>query len=161
MAKKTNAMRILDGKKIAYRVLEYMVDEDKLDAVHVAAEVGLPAGQVFKTLVGRGDKTGVLLACLPGDGELDLKLLAKASGNKRVELVALKEVLPLTGYVRGGVSPLGGKKDYPLFVDSQAGKWESISLSAGLRGLQIVVAPSDLLKALATASLCDICQLGD
>lgn len=107
---KTNAARRLDELKIAYRLMEYTVDEEHLDAVHVAAEVGMPAAQVFKTLVVRGDKTGVIFACIPGDGELDLKALAKASGNKRAELVPLKEVLPLTGYIRGGCSPLGLKE---------------------------------------------------
>ena len=130
--KKTNAARRLDELKIAYRLMEYTVDEEHLDAVHVAAEVGMPAAQVFKTLVVRGDKTGVIFACIPGDGELDLKALAKASGNKRAELVPLKEVLPLTGYIRGGCSPLGAKK---------------IAVSAGVRGMQIVAAPADLQQA--------------
>ena len=104
--KKTNASRILDNMKIAYRLLEYEVDENNLDAVHVANSVGMPSAQVFKTLCVQGDKTGVIFACIPGNHELDLKALAKISGNKRAELVALKDVLPLTGYIRGGVSPL-------------------------------------------------------
>lgn len=103
--KKTNAARRLDELKIEYRIMEYPVDEEHLDAVHVAAEVGMPASQVFKTLVVRGDKNGIMFAVIPGDGELDLKALARASGNKRAELVHLKEVLPLTGYIRGGCSP--------------------------------------------------------
>lgn len=111
--KKTNAARILDEKKIEYTLIEYAVDEEHLDAVHVAQEVGLPPEQVFKTLVVRGDKTGPVFAVIPGNGELDLKALAKASGNKRAEMVHLKEVLPLTGYIRGGCSPLGAKKNYP------------------------------------------------
>ncbi len=105
--KKTNAARILDDLKINYRLMEYEVDEEHLDAVHVAASVGMPAEQVFKTLVVRGDKNGVMFAVIPGNGELDLKALAKVSGNKRAELVPLKEVLPLTGYISGGCSPLG------------------------------------------------------
>ncbi len=145
--KKTNASRILDNMKIAYRLLEYEVDENNLDAVHVANSVGMPCSQVFKTLCVNGDKTGVVFACIPGDHELDLKALAKISGNKRTELVALKEVLPLTGYIRGGVSPLGAKKPYPVFLDVTASNWEEISISAGQRGLQIILAPSALQAA--------------
>lgn len=145
--KKTNASRILDNMKIAYRLLEYEVDENNLDAVHVANSVGMPCSQVFKTLCVHGDKTGVIFACIPGDHELDLKALAKISGNKRAELVALKDVLPLTGYIRGGVSPLGAKKTYPVFLDATASSWEEISISAGQRGLQIILAPSDFQTA--------------
>lgn len=145
--KKTNAARRLDELKIAYRLMEYTVDEEHLDAVHVAAEVGMPAAQVFKTLVVRGDKTGVIFACIPGDGELDLKALAKASGNKRAELVPLKEVLPLTGYIRGGCSPLGAKKNYPVYMDASSNSWDEIAVSAGVRGMQIVAAPADLQQA--------------
>ena len=145
--KKTNASRILDNMKIAYRLLEYEVDENNLDAVHVANTVGMPSSQVFKTLCVNGDKTGVVFACIPGDHELDLKALAKISGNKRAELVSLKEVLPLTGYIRGGVSPLGAKKAYPVFLDVTASNWEEIAISAGQRGLQIILAPSNLQAA--------------
>ena len=145
--KKTNASRILDNMKIVYRLLEYEVDENNLDAVHVANSVGMRCSQVFKTLCVNGDKTGVVFACIPGDHELDLKALAKISGNKRTELVALKEVLPLTGYIRGGVSPLGAKKPYPVFLDVTASNWEEISISAGQRGLQIILAPSALQAA--------------
>ena len=145
--KKTNASRILDNMKIAYRLLEYEVDENNLDAVHVANSVGMPSAQVFKTLCVQGDKTGVIFACIPGNHELDLKSLAKISGNKRAELVALKDVLPLTGYIRGGVSPLGAKKAYPVFLDLTANNWEEISISAGQRELQIILAPADLQSA--------------
>ena len=145
--KKTNAARILDEKKIEYKLIEYKVDEEHLDAVHVAAEVGLPAAQVFKTLVVRGDKTGPVFAVIPGDGELDLKALAKVSGNKRAELVHLKEVLPLTGYIRGGCSPLGAKKNYPVYLDESCILWEQIAISAGQRGLQIFLKPDDLVAA--------------
>lgn len=158
MSKKTNAMRFLDSKKISYKVREYKVDEDNLDAIHVAQQINLPAQQVFKTLVVRGDKTGVMLACIPGDSELDLKLLAKASNNKSVSMVALKDVLPLTGYIRGGVSPLGAKKNYPLYLDITAEKWTEITISAGLRGYQIVIAPNDLLKSLQQTFLVSICM---
>lgn len=158
MSKKTNAMRFLDSKKISYKVREYKVDEDNLDAIHVAQQINLPAQQVFKTLVVRGDKTGVMLACIPGDSELDLKLLAKASNNKSISMVALKDVLPLTGYIRGGVSPLRAKKNYPLYLDITAEKWTEITISAGLRGYQIVIAPNDLLKSLQQTFLVSICM---
>ncbi len=145
--KKTNAARILDDLKINYRLMEYEVDEEHLDAVHVANSVGMPAEQVFKTLVVRGDKNGVMFAVIPGNGELDLKALAKVSGNKRAELVALKEVLPLTGYIRGGCSPLGAKKNYPVFMDETCVLWDEIAISAGQRGMQIILNPEDLEKA--------------
>ena len=144
---KTNAARILDGLGIAYELKEYPVDPNDLGAVHVAEMVGMPVEQVFKTLVARGDKTGVLMACIPGDGELDLKELAAVSGNKRVEMVHLNEVLGLTGYVRGGCSPLGAKKTYPVYLDVSAEKQSTISISAGKRGEQIVLAPADLIRA--------------
>ena len=145
--KKTNAARKLDELKIEYKLIEYAVDEEHLDAIHVAQEVGMPASQVFKTLCVRGYKNGVMFAVIPGDGELDLKALAKASGNKRAELVALKEVLPLTGYIRGGCSPLGAKKNYPVYMDATSNNWPEIAISAGQRGMQIVAAPQDLQRA--------------
>ncbi len=144
---KTNAVRLLDREGIRYELREYQVNESDLSAPHVAAAIGLPPEQVFKTLVVRGDRTGVLLASIPGNMELDLKALAAASGNKRVELVALKEVLGLTGYVRGGVSPLGAKKAYRLYVDETADLWDVIAVSAGVRGMQMLLAPADLVKA--------------
>ena len=145
--KKTNAARKLDELKIEYKLVEYPVDEEHLDAIHVAQEVGMPPAQVFKTLCVRDDKNGVMFAVIPGDGELDLKALAKVSGNKRAELVALKEVLPLTGYIRGGCSPLGAKKNYPVYMDASSNNWPEIAISAGQRGMQIVAAPADLQKA--------------
>ena len=145
--KKTNAARKLDELKIEYKIVEYPVDEEHLDAIHVAQEVGMPPAQVFKTLCVRGDKNGVMFAVIPGDGELDLKALAKVSGNKRAELVALKEVLPLTGYIRGGCSPLGAKKNYPVYMDASCNNWPEIAISAGHRGMQLVVAPADLQRA--------------
>ena len=144
---KTNAARSLDGLGIVYELKEYPVDPNDLGAVHIAEMVGMPVEQVFKTLVARGDKTGVLMACIPGDGELDLKELAAVSGNKRVEMVHLNEVLGLTGYVRGGCSPLGAKKTYPVYLDVSAEKQSTISISAGKRGEQIVLAPADLIRA--------------
>ena len=145
--KKTNAARKLDDLKIDYQLMEYAVDEEHLDAVHAAASIGMPADQIFKTLVVRGDKHGVMFAVIPGDGELDLKELAKVSGNKRAELVPLKEVLPLTGYIRGGCSPLGAKKAYPVFMDASSNNWEKIAISAGQRGMQILASPQDLQRA--------------
>jgi Cys-tRNA(Pro)/Cys-tRNA(Cys) deacylase len=147
MAAKTNAARLLDSAGIHYELREYAVDESDLSAPHVAEAIGLPPEQVFKTLVVRGDRTGVLLACIPGSSELNLKALAAASGNKKVELVAVKEVLGLTGYIRGGVSPLGAKKPYPLYLDETAELWDVISVSAGQRGLQMLLAPDDLARA--------------
>lgn len=153
--KKTNAARILDGLKIKYELKEYKVDLDDLSAVNVAGKVGMPVEQVFKTLVARGDKTGVLMACIPGNGELNLKALAAVSGNKKVEMVHLKEVQGLTGYVRGGCSPLGAKKDYPVYIDESANNWPIIAISAGKRGEQIMLAPADLVQAVK-GTLCSI-----
>ena len=145
--KKTNAARILDGLNIRYELKEYEVDLNDLSATHVAKKVGMPLDMVFKTLVARGDKNGVLMACIPGGGELNLKNLAAVSGNKKVEMVHLKEVQGLTGYIRGGVSPLGAKKAYPVYLDKSMDSLELIAISAGIRGGQILLAPQDLQKA--------------
>ncbi len=145
--KKTNAARILDRLKISYELKEYPVDLDDLSAVNVAQKVGMPVEMVFKTLVVRGDKTGVLMACIPGNAELHLKQLAAVSGNKKVEMVHLREVLGLTGYVRGGCSPLGAKKEYPVYLDKSSEDCEVIAISAGIRGQQILLAPTDLVMA--------------
>ena len=146
--KKTNAARFLDKLDIKYETREYEVDEDDLGAETVAGKIGLPLEQVFKTLVVKGDKTGVFLACIPGGEELDLKAAAAASGNKRAELVPLKEVLPLTGYIRGGVSPIGTKKPYPVYIDESACLFPFISISAGIRGCQLLLSPGDLIRVL-------------
>ena len=146
--KKTNAARFLDNLEMDYKLCEYEVDESDLTAESVAGKVHLPLEQVFKTLVARGDRTGVLLACIPGGLELDLKTLAEISGNKKVEMVSLKEVLPLTGYIRGGVSPIGTKKRYPVFLDERAMTFPFISISAGVRGCQIFIEPGNLVKIL-------------
>lgn len=151
MATKTIAARMLDQQKIAYELRAYEVNEDELDAVTVARKVNMPPEATFKTLVARGDKTGVVMACIPGNAELDLKKFASATGNKRVELVAVKEIQSLTGYIRGGVSPLGSKKKYPLYLDQSAFTHERISVSAGQRGLQMILAPQDLQQATAAA----------
>jgi len=144
---KTNAARILDGLGIAYELRDYEVDPDDLAAETVARKVGLPPEQVWKTLVARGDRTGVLLAVVPGDAELDLKALARLTGDRKADTVALKEVQPLTGYVRGGVTALACKKDYPVFVDELIELYDRVAVSAGVRGTQIVLAPADYLRA--------------
>ncbi|PTL80406.1 Cys-tRNA(Pro) deacylase [Vitiosangium sp. GDMCC 1.1324] len=143
---KTNAARLLDSLGIRYELRDYEVDPEDLSAETVAAKVGLPAEQVFKTLVARGDRTGVLMAVVPGNGELDLKALARLSGDRKVDTVPLKELQPLTGYIRGGVTAIGGKKTYPVFVDETLELFDVVAVSAGVRGTQIVLAPADYLK---------------
>src|ERR1700736_4145523 len=144
---KTNAIRLLDGLKIFYEIREYDVDPDDLSAESVAAKIGMPPEQVFKTLVVKGDRTGVWLAGAPGDSELDLKALAKLSGDRKMELAPLKEVHPLTGYIRGGVTALACKKEYPVYVDETAQLFDVISISAGMRGLQVLLIPDDYIRA--------------
>lgn len=144
---KTNAARILDSLGIAYELREYEVDESDLSATSVAQKVGLPPEQVWKTLVARGDRHGVCFAVVAADAELDLKALARATGDRRVDTVPLKEVQPLTGYVRGGVSVLGARKAYPVVVDERVRDYPRIAVSAGVRGTQIVLAPDDYLRA--------------
>lgn len=144
--KKTNAARILDQHKIAYELFEYEVDENNLGAEVVAAKIGQPIEKVYKSLVLTGDKTGVIIAIIPGAMEIDLKNLASLSGNKKCQMVPLKEVLSLTGYIRGGVSPIGMKKNYPTFIDSSCISYERIFVSAGVRGLQLHISPIDLIK---------------
>lgn len=144
---KTNAARALDRLGIAHEIREYEVDPEDLSAEKVAAGIGMPLGQVFKTLVVRGDRRGVLLAVLAGGDELDLKALARLSGDRRVELVPLKDVQPLSGYLRGGVTVLACKKSYPVFADRQIALHEKIAVSAGVRGAQLVLAPHDYLRA--------------
>lgn len=140
---KTNAARLLDTLNIRYELRTYPVDPEDLSAMRVADKVGLPAGQLFKTLVCRGDRTGVCLAVVPGDRELDLKALARVRGDRRSETVSLKEVQPLTGYVRGGVTALAAKREYPVVLDASAFGWPVISVSAGIRGAQLLLAPED------------------
>jgi len=144
---KTNAARLLDAQGISYEVREYEVDPDDLMAESVAKKVGLPAEQVFKTLVARGDKNGVCFAVVPGDQHLDLKALAHLTGDKKIDTVPLKEVQPLTGYVRGGVTALAAKKNYPVFADETIELFDVISVSAGIRGAQLILAPEDYLRA--------------
>lgn len=145
-ASKTNAVRLLDREGVAYELREYEVDPDDLAAETVALKVGMPPEQVFKTLVCRGDKQGVCLAVIPGNCELDLKALARVTGDKKADTVPLREVEPLTGYIRGGVTALACKKNYPVFLDETAELFDVICLSAGMRGLQVVLAPRDYLR---------------
>ena len=144
---KTNAVRLLEEMGVAHELCAYEVDPDDLTAQTVAAKVGLPAGQVFKTLVARGDRHGVCFAVVPGNCRLDLKALAKLTGDRKVETVPLKEVQPLTGYVRGGVTVPGAKKAYPVYVDERIELFEVVSVSAGVRGLQILLAPAVYVRA--------------
>jgi Cys-tRNA(Pro)/Cys-tRNA(Cys) deacylase len=144
---KTNAARLLDQLGIRYELREYEVDPDDLAAETVAAKIGLPPEQVFKTLVARGDRHGVVLAVIPGDQELDLKALAAAAEERKIQLVPVKELQFLTGYIRGGVTALGGKRDFPVFVDETIELFDVISISAGTRGIQILLSPADYLRA--------------
>src|SRR6516225_3760068 len=144
---KTNAIRTLDSLGIRYELRDYEVDPEALDAETVAHKIGLPPEQVFKTLVARGDRQGVCFAVVPGNARLNLKSLAKLTGDRKIETVPLKEVQSLTGYVRGGVTVLGAKKAYPVYVDETIELFEVVSISAGLRGLQILPAPAEYLRA--------------
>jgi Cys-tRNA(Pro)/Cys-tRNA(Cys) deacylase len=144
---KTNAARLLDQMGIAYELRDYAVDPDDLSAENVAHKIGLPEEQVFKTLVARGDRNGVCMAVIPANTELDLKALATATGNKKIDLVSLKEVQPLTGYIRGGVTALGGRKDYPVVADETIELFDLIAVSAGVRGTQMALRPQDYLQA--------------
>ncbi|HUI81461.1 MAG TPA: Cys-tRNA(Pro) deacylase [Bryobacteraceae bacterium] len=144
---KTNALRLLDKLGIRYEVREYEVDPAALDAESVARKIGLPPEQVFKTLVARGDRNGVCLAVVPADRELDEKALARLTGDRKTEVVPLREVQPLTGYIRGGVTALAGKRNYPVLVDETVELFDVIAVSAGVRGMQIVLTPRDYLAA--------------
>jgi Cys-tRNA(Pro)/Cys-tRNA(Cys) deacylase len=144
---KTNAARILDGLGIRYELRTYDVDPDDLSATTVARKIGMPPEQVWKTLVARGDRHGVCLAVVPGNAQLDLKAMARLTGDRKVDTVPLKEVQPLTGYVRGGVTALGAKRAYPVYADETVALFDVISISAGVRGTQILVSPDDYLRA--------------
>ena len=142
---KTNAARLLDRAKIAYELIPYTVDEDNLAATHVAEELGEDIATVFKTLILRGDRTGHFVCVIPGDKEVDLKAAARVSGNKKADLIPMKELLPTTGYIRGGCSPIGMKRPFPTFIHATCLDYERIYISAGVRGLQIAIAPADLI----------------
>ncbi len=152
---KTNAARILDRLKVTYELVPYEVDESNLSAIHVAEQLGQPLEQVFKTILLRGDKSGVFVCVIPGAEEVNLKLAAKVSANKNAETVAMKELLPLTGYIRGGCSPLGMKRPYPIFLHQSALQYPFIYISAGQRGLQLKLSPKDLQHAV-TATVCEL-----
>jgi Cys-tRNA(Pro)/Cys-tRNA(Cys) deacylase len=143
---KTNAMRRLDAAKIKYEVCEYEVDENNLAGTHIAEQIGLPFETVFKTIVTKGDKTGYLVFCVPCDKEIDLKKAAAATGNKKVEPLHVKDLLGLTGYIRGGCSPIGMKKKFPTYFDSSVKKCEKITISAGVRGAQLLLDTQALMK---------------
>lgn len=142
---KTNAVRLLDNAKIAYELIPYTVDPENLAADHVAEELGEDINQVYKTLVLRGDKTGHIVCVIPGNCEVDLKKAAKISGNKKVEMIPMKELLPTTGYIRGGCTPIGMKKQFPTYIQEDCILFDHIFISAGQRGLQIQINPSDLI----------------
>ena len=154
---KTNAARLLDKAGLKYALIPYEVDENDLAAGHVAESLGEPVERVFKTLVLHGDKSGYLVCVVPGDMEVNLKSLAKASGNKKVEMIPMKDLLGVTGYIRGGCSPIGMKKKFPTFIHETALSFETIFISAGVRGLQIEIAPADLISytGAMTGSLAD------
>lgn len=145
---KTNAARLLDQMGIHYELREYEVNPDDLAAETVAAKIGLPPEQVFKTLVARGERNGISVAVIPGDQELNLKALAAVAGERKIQLVPVKELQALTGYIRGGVTALAAKHDFPVFVDETIELFDVVSISAGVRGLQILIAPADYLRAI-------------
>ena len=155
MKTKTNAMRRLDAAKIPYEVFEYAVDENDLSGKHIADEIGLAHEMVFKTLVAKGDKTGPVVFCMPVDLEIDLKKAARVTGNKKIEMIHVKDLLALTGYIRGGVSPIGMKKNFPTYVDESALQFEQITVSSGTRGAQLLLNRAALLQFIQaqTASL--------
>ena len=152
---KTNVARLMDKAKIAYELIPYEVDESDLSAHHIVAQLGENIEQVFKTLVLHGDKTGHFVCVIPGGDEVDLKMAAKVSGNKKCDLIPMKELLPLTGYIRGGCSPVGMKKKYPTHMDETAQLWDEIAVSAGARGHQMVL-PPEALARLVDAEFVDI-----
>ena len=152
---KTNTARLLDRAKIKYELVPYTVDEDNLAATHVAEELGEDIATVFKTLVLRGDRTGHFVCVIPGDKEVDLKAAAKVSGNKKADLIPMKELLPTTGYIRGGCTPIGMKKPFPTFIHSTCLNYDTIYISAGVRGLQIAINPQDLIDFIS-ASVTDL-----
>lgn len=157
MPHKTNAARLLDQLGIHYELREYKVDPDELAAETVAAKIGMPPEQVFKTLVARGERNGVVMAVIPGDQELNLKALAESAGERKIQLVPVKELQSLTGYIRGGVTALAAKRDFPVFADETIELFDVISISAGIRGQQILIAPADYLHA-TKARLADLSQ---
>ena len=157
---KTNAARLLDRAKIAYELVPYRVDEEHLAATHVAEQLGEDIATVFKTLVLKGDRTGYFVCVVPGDHEVDLKAAAKISANKKADLIPMKELLPVTGYIRGGCSPIGMKKAFPTYIHASASEHPFIYISAGVRGLQLKLAPADL-AAYVRAAFAEISRRGE
>jgi Cys-tRNA(Pro)/Cys-tRNA(Cys) deacylase len=155
VTQKTNAARFLDQIGIRYELRQYEVDPGDLAAETVAVKIGLPPGQLFKTLVAQGDRHGICMAVIPGDTELDLRALAAASGNRKIQLVPVKDLQKLTGYIRGGVTAIAAKKAYPVYADKSIERFDLISISAGTRGLQILLSPADYLRV-AKATLASI-----
>ena len=152
---KTNVARLLDKAKVPYQLVPYEVDENDLSAIHIAEQLGENVEQVFKTLILHGDKSGYFVCVIPGAGEVDLKKAAKVSGNKKCEMIPVKELLPLTGYIRGGCSPIGMKKHFPTYIHFSAEQFDNIYISAGQRGLQVLLAPADLVRE-TNASFADL-----
>ena len=152
---KTNAMRMLDKAKIKYEPMEYVVDENDLSGVSIARQIGLDCSMVFKTLVAKGDKTGPIVMCIPVDKEIDLKKAAKVSGNKSVEMIHVKDLLGLTGYVRGGCSPIGMKKQFPTYIEQSCENFEKITVSAGIKGCQLLVDRAKLVE-FTRATVCTL-----
>lgn len=154
---KTNVMRLIEQAGIPYRCSQYEYDENDLNGMHAAAAIGMPPEQVFKTLVAKGDKRGILVFCIPVCCTLDLKKAAKAAGDKKVELIPMKDLLGLTGYIRGGCSPIGMKKSYPTFIDETSELSDEIAVSAGVRGTQIILSPEDLISYVDMI-ICDLTE---
>lgn len=154
---KTNAARLCDKAKVEYKLIPYEVDESDLSAIHVAEQLGEPVEQVFKTLVLKGDKSGYFVCIIPGAEELDLKLAAKISGNKSCDMIPMKDLLSITGYIRGACSPIGMKKSFPTYLDKSCENFQSIYVSAGMRGLQLCISPDDLIQ-LAGIQVTEIVQ---
>ena len=154
---KTNAVRLIEQANISFRCTEYTYDPNDLNGMHAAEAIQMAPEQVFKTLVARGDRTGILVFCIPVCCSLDLKKAAKISANKKLEMIPVKDLLPLTGYVRGGCSPIGMKKHFPTYIDETAVLHEEIAVSAGIRGQQIILSPEDLIHY-AEMSLCDLTE---
>lgn len=154
---KTNVIRLLESDKIAYTTKEYDVDENDLSGVHVAAQLGQPVEQVFKTLVLKGEKRGYIVCCIPVAEELDLKKIAKAADDKKVEMIPMKDLLPVTGYIRGGCSPIGMKKKFPTYIDETCELFDIIAISAGIRGMQVLINSQALIKYTKAQSV-DLCK---
>ena len=156
--KKTNVMRLLESEKINFTTMEYDVDENDLSGVHVAEQLGQPVEQVFKTLVLKGEKKGYMVCCIPVAEELDLKKVAKISGDKKVDMIPMKDLLLVTGYIRGGCSPVGMKKKFPTYIDETCELFDIIAVSAGVRGAQVLLDPKDLMRYVEAETADIVCD---